>query len=165
MFNVRKLSCANLHVFSRLSLRLLTYYYVNNTRSSVFFTDYSSLNICIGTLTLRLYNSSNTENPNESSGISLIADKNAVRYLSQSFGLSAHIVANICFNIAWKFSTGPLLLGQYGIVVNFWSDNNLLSSSMTSIVTLLSCSISILLGIPTLLTFLLTPPPRVPFQC
>ena len=76
------------------------------------------LNICIGPLTLRPYNSSNGENPNDSFGISLTANNNTGRYLSQSFGRYAHIVSNTRFNIAWNLSTGPLLYGQYGIVVN-----------------------------------------------
>ena len=43
------------------------------------------------------------KNPNDSCGISLTANNNAGRYLSQSFGRSAHIVSNTCFNIAWDF--------------------------------------------------------------
>ena len=151
MSNFRTLSCANLHVFLRRSLRSITYWYVNRACSSVSSTDHSSLNICIGPLALRPYNSSNGENPNDSCGISLTANNNAGRYLSQSFERSAHIVSKTCFNITWNFSIGPLLYGRYGIVINCWSDNNLLTSFMTSIVTLLSCSISISLGIPTLL--------------
>ena len=151
MSNFRTLSCANLHVFSTCFLRSIMYWYVNRARSSVSSTDYSSLNICIGPLTLRPYNSSNEENLNDSCGTSLTTDKNAGRYLSQSFGRSVHIISNICFNKAWNFSTGPLPDGRYAIVVNCWSDNNLLTSFMTSVVTLLSCSISISLGIPTLL--------------
>ena len=58
---------------------------------------------------LRPSNSSNGENPNDSCWISLTVNNNAGRYLSQSFWPSAHIVHNICFNIAWKFSTWPLL--------------------------------------------------------
>ena len=112
---------------------------------------YGPLNICIGPLTLRPYNSSNGENPNDSCGITLTANNDAGRYLSQSAGRFAHIVSNTRFNIAWNFSTEPLLYGRYGIVVNFWSDNNLLTSFLTSVMTLLSCSISISLDIPTLL--------------
>ena len=151
MSNFRTLSYANLHVFSRRSLRSITYWYVNRACSSVSSTDHSSLNICIGPLTLPAYNSSNGENPNDSCGISLTANNNAGRYLSQPFGRSAHIVSNTCFNIAWNFPTGPFLYGRYGTVVNCWSNNNLLTSFMTSIVTLLSCSISISVDIPTLL--------------
>ena len=151
MSNFRTLSCANLHVFSRRSLKPITYWYVNNARSSVSSTDHSSLSSYIGPLTLRPYNSSNGENHNDSCGISLTANNNAGRYLSQSFGRPAHILSNICFNIAWNVSTGPLLCGRYGIVANFWSYNNLLTSFTTSIVTLLSCSIGISLTIPNLI--------------
>ena len=187
MSNFQTLSCANLHVFSRRSLRSITYWYVNRACSSVSSTHHSSLNICIGPLTLRTYNSSNGETPNDSCGISLTANNNAGRrerggsvvecrtperevrgsrptaavmcpwarhftprkywlitqeamapsrhdwkivdwdvkpqhnqptnnagrYLSRSFGCSAHIVSNIYFNIAWNFSTGPLRYGRY----------------------------------------------------
>ena len=91
------------------------------------------------------------ENPNDSCGISLTTNNNAGGYLSQSLARSEHIVFNICFNITWNFSTGPLLYGRYEIVVNRRSDNNLLTSFITSIVTLFSCSIRISLGIPALL--------------
>ena len=71
----------------------------------------------IGHLTFRPYTNSNGENPIDSCGTSLIAKSNASKYLSQSFGRSAHILRSICFNVMGKRPKKPLLIGWYGVVV------------------------------------------------
>ena len=102
----------------------------------------------IGVRTLLPYNNSNGVNPVLSCGVSRTANISGVKYRCQSLGLSA-ATFNIFFIVLLKFSTTPLPMAWYGLVVGCWIESSLLTSDIIFNVNWLPRSLWILRGIPT----------------
>ena len=98
------------HVLENLSFRSKTYWLVLFTSGCISFV-HSSFSTVMGPLIVLPNISTTGENLVLSWGTSLYAKRRAGKYLSQSFGLSAHILRNMDFSVPLNYSTRPLHAG------------------------------------------------------